>query len=64
MEKLSKFKDIEKIKEIKMNLIFEKINECIMSSINKKIEKINELKNENKENINLDINDKDTTFFY
>ena len=59
MEKLSKFKDIEKIKEIKMNLIFEKINECIMSSINKKIEKINELKNENKENINLDINDKD-----
>jgi vacuolar protein sorting-associated protein 35 len=58
MEKLSKFKEIEKIKEIKMKDIFQKINECIISSMNKKLEKINELKNNN-EKIFIDINDKE-----
>jgi len=59
MEKLSKFKQIEKIKEIKMNLIFSKINECITASINKKLEKINQMKNSKETNIFLDINDKE-----
>ena len=61
MEKLSKFKQIEKIKEIKMNLIFSKINECIIASINKKLEKINDVKNSKETNIILDINDKEIT---
>ena len=59
MEKLSKFKDIEKIKEKNMNNIFEKINECIMASIDKKIENIKELENTNEKNTSLNINDSD-----
>ena len=59
MKKLTKYNGREKIKEIKMNNIFIKINECIMAFINKKLEKINEIKSEKEKNINLDINDKE-----
>ena len=59
MKKLTKYNKREKIKEIKMNNIFIKINECIMAFINKKLEKINEIKSEKEKNINLDINDKE-----
>ena len=59
MKKLSKFKQIEKIKGIKMDLIFSKINECIAASINKKLDKINELKISGEKYIYFDINDKE-----
>ena len=63
MKKLSRFKDIEKIKQKNMDNIFTKINECIMASVNKKIDKIKELKasneNSNENEIILNINDSD-----
>ena len=59
MKKLTKYNKREKIKEIKMNNIFIKINECIMAFINKKLEKISEIKSKKEKNISLDINDKE-----
>lgn len=68
MEKLIKYKEVEKLKNIKMNEIFKAIHNCIESITKKYLEKINNIEkekeennnsNENKNKIWLDINDKE-----
>ena len=68
MEKLIKYKDVEKLKNIKMKEIFKAINKCIENITKKYLDKIDKIakeknennnSNENKNQIWLDINDKE-----